>query len=226
MESDPNFRELGSAMGWVYADWFGRPYDAGHYYLYVPEKRSSGAMPVILFFHGSFGNFKAYTWVWSHLADEMEFVLVAPSYGFGEWGRLGGIQAALKALEEAGSQVELDEKRVYLAGLSNGGLGVTSLAAIYPERFRGLIFLSPVMAESVDQRSFHEHWAGRPVLVVTGETDERIPVKYVSDRVGRMLSGGVAVEYITFPGEDHFLFFSQRTRVLNAISEWLNRNNY
>lgn len=222
MDRDPNFRALGSAMGWVYADWLGQPYNAGHYYLYIPKNRPSGPLPAILFLHGSVGNFKAYTWVWSSLAEKLGYVIIAPSFGFGNWRESGGVSAAVKALEDAQTIVELDESRLYLAGLSNGGLGVSLLADAIPERFRGLIFISPVMAtETVDQPAFQAAWAGRPVLVITGQADERVPFTYVTERVSQLERGRVTVEYISYPEEDHFLFFSQRERVLQDISQWL-----
>ena len=127
-----------------------------------------------------------------------------------------------RALDDAATVVELDPNRIYLAGLSNGGLGVSRLAATSPEQFRGLIFLSPVTATGiVDSAAFLDAWRGRPVLVITGEVDRRIPVRYVATRVSNLQAGGVDVTYIVYPGEDHFLFFSQLTSVLNDVSNWL-----
>jgi len=222
MDRDANFRALGSAMGWAYANLFGRPDDAGQYYLYIPRNRPSGPLPAILFLHGSMGNFKAYTWVWSSLAEELGYAIIAPSFGFGDWRRPGGVEAAEKALEAAQTFVDLDENRLYLAGLSNGGLGVSLLAASTPERFRGLIFISPVMAtETVDQSAFQTAWADRPMLIVTGQADERVPFAYVTERARNLEQGGVDITAVSYPGEDHFLFFSQRQGVLQNISEWL-----
>lgn len=223
MENDPDFREMGSAMGWAYADLRHQPFDVGHYYLYVPKNRKSAALPAIVFLHGSAGNFKVYTWVWSQLAEELGYAIIVPSFGFGNWRGPGGESAVTKALADAQTVVQLDQNRIYLAGLSNGGLGVSLLAESAPERFRGLIFISPVMVtEQVDQPAFQAKWAGRPVLVLTGEADERIPLSYVTTRVENLAQGGVDVEYHTYPGEDHFLLFSQREPILQVISKWLN----
>lgn len=222
MEQNSDFRALGSAMGWAYADLFGQPYDAGHYYLYIPRNQPSEPLPAIVFLHGSVGNFKAYTWIWSSLAEELGYVIIAPSFGFGNWREPGGVDAVVKALADAQTVVELDENRLYLAGLSNGGLGVSLLADAAPERFRGLIFISPVMAtEVIDWATFQSAWAGRPVLIVTGQADERVPVAYVSERAKRLERGGVAVKSILYPDEDHFLFFAQREHVIADISRWL-----
>ena len=222
MDRDPDFWQMGSAMGGAYADFLSLPFETGHYFLYIPHNRPNENLPVIVFLHGSFGNFKAYTWAWAKFAEAHGFIIIAPSFGFGDWRQPGGMQTALAALEDAKRWAQIDESRIYLAGLSNGGLGVSLLAQEAPQQFKGLIFLSPVMVtEIVDQPAFQHAWKGRSVLVITGEADERIPLSYVEERVRRLKDGGVSVTYITYPGEDHFLFFSQLSKVLGDIFDWI-----
>lgn len=221
MEKDPNFRELGSVMGLAYADLFGLPTDAGHYYLYVPQNTGEEPLPAFVFLHGSVGNFKTYTWVLSKLAEETGFVIIAPSYGFGNWDE-AGVASVLWAIEDAQEMVALDEEQIFLAGLSNGGLGVSLLAESYPQMFQGLVFFSPVMDTGiVDSPSFQAEWVDRPVLVITGAEDRRIPLGYIEDRITRMTAGGIDVSRIIFPDEDHFLFFSQPDRIMDDVADWL-----
>jgi pimeloyl-ACP methyl ester carboxylesterase len=222
MESDPNFHQLGSVMGWAYAEALGLPFEVGHYYLYIPKNRPAESLPAIVFLHGSFGNFKTYTWVWSKLAEREGLVIIAPSYGFGNWRSVDSVAVISRVLEDATTQVALDPNRLYLAGLSNGGLGVSHLAIAQPEQYRGLIFLSPVMDTAiVNSPAFHQAWHGRPVLVITGAADERIPLSYVQQRLAVLRAGEVAVTERVYPGEDHFLFFSQPKQILDDISDWL-----
>ncbi len=225
MDRDPHFHRLGSAMCWAYAELLGRPFDVGHYSLYLPHHRPDHSLPVILFLHGSAGNFKAYTWIWSHLAEDLGYAIIAPSFGFGNWQQEEGVTAALDALEAAQGLANLDSSRIYLAGLSNGGIGVSLLAKAQPDLFKGLIFISPVMVPKIlDHLPFHHVWANRPILVITGEADKRIPVAYVEQRVAALESGDVAVTYFRFPAEDHFLFFTQQDAVLAQIAQWLQDN--
>jgi poly(3-hydroxybutyrate) depolymerase len=179
-------------------------------------------LPVLVFLHGSAGNFKTYTWIWSKLAEQQGLVIIAPSYGFGNWRYPDTIEVVSRALADAATQVTIDPGRIYLAGLSNGGLGVSYLAAAQPEQFRGLIFLSPVMdTRVVDDPAFLERWRGRPVLVITGAADERIPLRYVEQRIGVLREGGVAVTERIYPGEDHFLVFSQPEAIREDVLQWL-----
>jgi pimeloyl-ACP methyl ester carboxylesterase len=221
MEQDPNFYELGSAMNLAYAELWGRPFDVGHFYLYVPHNRPEVPLPAIVFLHGSAGNFKAYTWVWSKLAEAEGFVIIAPSYGFGNWDEAGAA-TVLQAIDDAKQFANIDENQIYLAGLSNGGLGVSQLAHMAPEMFQGLIFLSPVLDTNiVDSTQFQTAWVNRPVLVISGEIDKRIPLDYVKQRIANLESANVNVTARIYPNEDHFLVFSQPDSVMQTVAEWL-----
>jgi pimeloyl-ACP methyl ester carboxylesterase len=73
----------------------------------------------------------------------------------------------------------------------------------------------------VDGAEFQKMWRDRPVLVITGEVDHRIPMTYVEQRVANLRDGKVTVSARFYPEEDHFLFFSQPDNVLGDISHWL-----
>jgi len=221
MERDPNFHALGSHMGEAYADLAGYDQPEGHYYLYVPHSAPQGPLPAIVFLHGSAGNFKVYTWIWAQLAEELGCVIIAPSFGFGFWDRPEGVATVRRVLDDAQTVVKLDPKRIHLAGLSNGGLGVCHAAHEMPGFFRSCIFISPVMANVVNEARFLQNWSRRPMLFLTGEADERIPFDYVCKYTDTLKQGGVDIQFATYPGEDHFLFFSQRQSVMNEISKWL-----
>jgi pimeloyl-ACP methyl ester carboxylesterase len=228
MEQDSDFHRMGSVMGWAYADLVGADYDVGHYFLYIPHNRPDETLPAVVFLHGSAGNFRSYTWVWSQIAEEQGMVVIAPSFGFGEWQRQGGTESVMRALDDAtivvqNKGVEIDTNRIYLGGISNGGRGVSLVGEQYADRFRGLIFVSPVfMTPSIESPAFSTGWDGRPILVVTGEADQRVSLAYIDGNVGQMQANGADLTYITYPNEDHFLFFARRAEVLADISSWIN----
>jgi pimeloyl-ACP methyl ester carboxylesterase len=222
MEAGPEFHRLGSAMGWAYAEVLKRPFAIGHYYLYVPRNHPPGPLPAILFLHGSAGNFKVYTWAWSRFAEEHGYAIIAPSFGFGNWYRSGGVQAVEQALADARTAVSLDDERIYLAGLSNGGTGVSQVAAEMPEQFQGLIYISGVIEPSiVTSVPFLESWQERPVLVIHGRADRRIPATTARSAAEEMKAYGVAVSYVEYPGEDHFLFLARLDEVLDNVAGWM-----
>ncbi|MEM7801642.1 MAG: prolyl oligopeptidase family serine peptidase, partial [Chloroflexota bacterium] len=107
----------------------------------------------------------------------------------------------------------------------NGGFGAAQTALKHPDLFQGVIFLSPGMTpEIIDGPQFQAAWQERPILVITGALDRRIPLSYVETRVETLRKGGVGVSLVTYPEEDHFLLFSQPESVMNDIKAWLKRN--
>lgn len=223
MQHDPDFVSAGSAMGDVFADMFGLPFNAGHLYAYIPEHKPGQKLPVILFLHGAGGNFKAFIWNWKRLADARGVAIVAPSFGSGSWHHRGGMEAIDTAYEYCARHPGLDAQRIVLAGLSNGGIGVSRALCLNPQRYRGLIYISPVLEpDVVGSPVFAQACAGKPILVLHGDEDERIPRRYVEEPL-RSLAGKVSVEAKYFPGEDHFLILSKRDEVLEEVRKWIGK---
>jgi len=226
LEADPDFRALGSVMPDAYDDLWGFQFERSHYFLYVPPKldRRKPA-PALVFLHGSGGNFKAYIWLLSRVADERGMIVIAPSYGMGDWDAKHASSIVERALDDAAQVVPVDTGHIHLAGLSNGGLGVSRVAASsVGSKFRSLIFISPVCDGVVlASHLFAANWRNKPVLVISGEADDRLPLEYVKRSAGTMRQSGASVELTAYEQADHFLFFSDRDRCLNEISNWLGR---
>ena len=145
LEADPAFHALGSVMPETYDELWGLPFNHGHYYLYVPPGLDrTTPRPAIVFLHGSGGNFKAYTWLLSKVADQLGMVLIAPTYGFGTWREPDTSRLVQGALDDAAQVVSIDRQDVHLIGLSNGGLGVSQAGRSLGASLRSLTFLSPV----------------------------------------------------------------------------------
>jgi poly(3-hydroxybutyrate) depolymerase len=224
LEADADFHALGSSMPEAYDELWGRHFDHGHYFLYVPPGLDHKApAPALVFLHGSGGNFKAYTWLLSRVADECGMVLISPSNGMGNWNAPQGVRAVAAALDDAAKSIPLDMERVHLAGLSNGGLGVSRLAASdLGKQFRSLIFISAVCDEaSIASSAFADQWRGRPALIITGDADDRVVPQYVIRYATSLRDSGARIEMSTYEGADHFLFFSHRDRCLVQLSNWL-----
>ena len=222
LDADDGFSRLGSVLGLCYADILGRQYNAGHYYLYIPKSYMNAPIPVMVFLHGSLGNFKGYYWILSKIAEAKGLAVIAPSYGAGNWRQDPSMTLIREALSDASHKINIDRNNVYLAGISNGGLGVTKLASESPNLFKGLIYLSPVFDYPImDNPSFTEEWRGKPILVISGKADRRIPARYLQERTAILQKGGVKIKEVYYDHEDHFLFFSRPENVLNEMSDWL-----
>ena len=217
MEADPDFRALGSVMSDAYDD-----RDSGHVYEYVPPAPDGARLPAILFLHGSAGNFKAYFYAWRGFADAHRYVVLCPSFGWGDWYHPGGIEAVERARRHAVADLPVDPSRIYLVGLSNGGTGVTRVAAANPEAYAGLVFLSAVMEpEVLGKAAFRRGWRGRSVLVIHGAKDDRIPIRSANAAVALLRDMGARLTYRVYEDEDHFLLFSKPTAAFDDVARWL-----
>jgi pimeloyl-ACP methyl ester carboxylesterase len=176
---------------------------------------------VLVFFHGSGGNFQVYLWILAELADRLGCVVVAPSNGMGWWEGATSAEAFDRALVIAGEVIAIDRSRVDVIGLSNGGLALSRLATARATQLRTLVFLSPVLDEgAVGSAAFAREWRERPVLFLTGESDDRVPLGYIERNVRRLHAAGVGVELQTMPA-DHFLMFSHRQELVASLENWL-----
>ncbi len=58
------------------------------------------------------------------------------------------------------------------------------------------------------------------MLVLTGATDNRVPLHYVKSAIAEMSAAGARVELKTFALADHFLIFSERSDVIDGLATW------
>ena len=211
---DPDLAGLPGIMSATYRDVVGAELPR-HLYVYAPP--SPTPRPVILFLHGSLGSFQGYLSALKGLADQEGLAIVSVSFGSGLWSRAGGLARIEEALAFVASDPRLDSQGVIAVGISAGGVAASRAGAAFPDRLRGLALLSPV----IEPELFAETWRKRPVLVVHGALDRRIPQAYVDGAVAELKQAGVRVSYVLVPNEDHFLYFSETATVNAALATWI-----
>lgn len=208
LRADPAFAQAGSVMGDAYAELWGGGWRNDHLFRY-PAPSGGAPRPVLLFLHGSAGNFLGYLWVLKAFADRAGWAVVAPDFGFGNWHRHPIAPTLERVLAYIDAQPDLDGDRVMLAGLSNGGRGVVRVARGWPERFRAAVLFSPVIDQTDDLPDL-------PWFVLHARSDRRIPVLHVANAVHRMRAAGLTVDLRLIEG-DHFIFFSRRDAVIDVL---------
>jgi len=223
LERDADFHDLGSVLPDVASECLGLGENRGHAYLYVPRGADrSQPHPVLVFFHGSGGNFKAYLWLLSRVADQLDLVVVAPSFGLGNWQSPDTEKTVAATLIAAQKIVKIDPAAIHLLGLSNGGLAVSQLACEPGSRYRSYGFLSPVFdVERVKEAARKGLWQSKSVLVFSGLRDDRVPADYVRDQAAAIQRGGGQVQIEFVEDADHFLFFSHREQTIERLTSWL-----
>jgi predicted esterase len=184
--------------------------------VYIPEHNAEEKLPVMVVCHGHGGNIAVANWVWAKLADEFGFVALFPSYDIGAWEDGPLKENANKFLPRILQQAfdlypNLDRERCVLAGLSQGGCGVTSAAKSYP--WAGFVFVSAVLD---DEYSLPP---GKPVFVWQGTDDINVRVQDSDATVAMWRELGSTVTYCRDPG-DHFLFLEKHERLIDLIQYW------
>ena len=181
-------------------------------------------MRTIVFLHGTGGNFKGYLWVLAELADRCHAVVIAPSYGTGDWRSADVTTIIQRAMETISPKVQIDSADVHVMGLSNGGLGVSQLLRAAPGKFKSLVFLSPVFdGRELDRLSQVGRAKLPPILVLSGDCDDRIPPSYVdaSVRLIRSNSASASPTVRFIAGANHFAIFTRRRELVATLSDWL-----
>ncbi len=221
MEALPEIAGIGSVLHHGYADLLGLRPATNHYFRVEPARAPGERLPAIVFLHGSAGNFKVYPWVWRKFAEGRKVVVACPTLGFGNWEQPGGVEAVEGVVRDL-VKADVDPERIYLAGLSNGGRGLTRCAAAAPSRYRGLIAISAILDEEVlGAATFAGGWGEKPVLLIHGEKDDRVGAAMARRAAALLTRAGTKVTLRLFPGEDHFLFFSALEDVFGAVDAWM-----
>jgi hypothetical protein len=159
----------------------------------------------VVFLHGYAGSYTLECWLIAKAAQNVGAVTVCPATSFSaHWPGEDGeriVRASLEHLRRRGIQ------RVFLAGLSNGAVGASSLARIFAPSLSGLILISGAPSGGDN--------AGLPTLVIHG-TDDTV----ASVASARAFATRTHATYQGFPG-GHFVYLVRREEARKAIADWL-----
>jgi len=153
------------------------------YAVYHPEKGNT-SLPLVIVLHGMGGSGDNTATKWAKRLNN-EFIVVCPSYPMGAWWSRPAEDMVLALLDHTRAQYNVDDNRIFLAGLSNGAIGVYTIGMFYPDRFAGLI---PI-AGSITPRfmNFLINLRNTPIYMIQGAHDPIFPIQ-LSRRVNKILS--------------------------------------
>ncbi|MCO5166422.1 MAG: prolyl oligopeptidase family serine peptidase [Planctomycetes bacterium] len=190
--------------------------DRGHLWLAVPDV--PGPWPLVVFLHGNGGPFQLYPEVLARAAVSRGFAFVAPTWGFGHWVTGAGRARIAAAVEAVERLHPVDRRRVLLVGLSAGGIGAVEALARDPGRFRACVALSgaPAAVSGGDPAL-----GGRPLLLVHGARDPRVPVAHARALAATTRERGGRVALHEVEDGDHFILLSHEAQVVRLLLDWL-----
>jgi len=176
-----------------------RTYEPGH------------AWPVLVWLHGAVsrpadGGGRSVLGQWARLADQEEFILLAPSARRGsEWWTPAGERLVLQALSTLCARYRVDADRVALGGFSDGASGCWSLLVRQPGPFCCFLSLMghPVVARRAGGPAFAANLGARPVYAVNGGRDALYPSAAVRPFFEEMRREGCDVVWEDLPEAGH-----------------------
>ena len=128
---------------------------------------------------------------------QFPFIVVSPQCPETSWWPYETAKI-LALVDEICETYRVDEKRIYLTGLSMGGFGTWAIAGAYPERFAaaapicggGYPFMAPNMKDL-------------PIWAFHGEADTVVPVEKSKEMVDAVNSNGGNAKLTIYPGVGH-----------------------
>ena len=178
------------------------------YVLFVPhDYKGDKPYPLVLFLHGAgeTGNDgKKQTYVGLGPVTRMQeksfpFFVVFPQSQDRTWAAESkdGLRA-LDILAAVQREYKIDDKRLYLTGLSMGGFGTWSLATKYPDRWAAIVPVcgggDPAKAESIKDI---------PCWCFHGDADTAVPVERSRQMIEALKGAGGKPKYTEYAGIGH-----------------------
>lgn len=178
-----------------------------NYLLYLPKeyrKEQGKKWPLILFLHGAGERGDNLELVKIHgiparleKGDEFPFIIVSPQCPKGSYWPLQ-CDRLLTLLDDIIAQHSVDEQRVYIAGLSMGGMGTWHMACSYPERFAAAV---PVCGGGIPHLA--RFMKNVPVWAFHGDRDSVVPLYKSEEMVEALRKAGGEAKLTIYPDTDH-----------------------
>ena len=142
------------------------------------------------------------------------FITVSPQSPAGFW-KPHELLALIGQLEK---EYRVDSKRIYITGLSMGGIGTWYLALHAPERFAAI---APICGWGEPKEA--AKLVNLPVWAFHGDKDKNVPVQRSIDMVEAIVNaGGTKAQLMIFEGAEHDVW--TRTYAHPALYKWLLSN--
>jgi predicted esterase len=163
------------------------------YGLYVPATyEPSRRYPLIICLHGAGFDGDTYLDRWQPRLGE-DYILACPTLGEGDWWTREGEALVLAVLSEVSREYHIDLDRVFLTGMSNGGIGTFLIGLNHPDRFAALIPMAGVLPHTLFP--LLNNAKNTPFYVIHGAKDQVMPARYSRDVAAYLKEKGYQVTY-------------------------------
>ena len=143
------------------------------------------------------------------LAGAEQIYILPTAWAAAEWWTARQLENLHWILDSVKQTYNVDENRVVLSGVSDGGTGVyyfsmrdtTPFASFLP--LNGAVAVLRSSNVSVDGELFPNNFLDKPFFIVNGGRDPLYPTSLVEPYIKHMVEGGVTVKYLPQPEAVH-----------------------
>ena len=197
------------------------PGSRGGFSLYAPETYSPDVpAPLVMALHGGAGNGRAFLWTWLRDARSHGAILVSPTARGETWALSGpdiDTPNLVRILDFVKSRWRIDERRLLLTGMSDGGTFsyVSGLEGASPFTHLAPVSASfhPILAQMADP----DRLRGLPIHIVHGALDWMFDVEMARQAQAALTAAGANVTYREVEDLSH----TYPREVNPAILAWL-----
>ena len=180
-----------------------------------PDYTPSRSWPLRVAFHGGVGrsapgpNDPPARPLTNRIPIGGELVLHPRAWSGSEWWTSGQVENIVKLVDRVKHDYNVDEARIYVTGISDGGTGVyflamreaTLWAACLPHNGHPLVLANP--ASRADGVLFASNLVNCPLRVVNGGRDPLYPAASVAPLITMFRRGGVPIEFEVYENAGH-----------------------
>jgi phospholipase/carboxylesterase len=207
--------DAGVAAGFVHRE---RNEKRSDYSLYIPENyKAERQWPLIICLHGGYGEGYEYIWTWLRPARARGHILLSPKSLDVTWTMTPNsidTRSILVMLDEVTAEYSIDRSRLFLTGLSDGGIMTYLLGIEQHERFAGIAPIAGALHPMVDPMLRARTGRELPIFVIHGVHDFIFPVTFTRQTNELLKSLGYNLKYEELPDWGHALTYSINERLV------------
>jgi phospholipase/carboxylesterase len=216
--SSPKRREASTCGAPTGFSQHARSEEHGEYTLFVPDDYASGKQwPLIVCLHGGYGEGFEYIWTWLRPGRSQGYILLAPKSLGVTWEMTmhsPDTRSVLAMMREVGQQYSIDPARVYLTGLSDGGIFTYIMGFEQHQLFAGLAPVAGALHLGADPMLREGRGKELPMLVIHGVHDFIFPVTFTRQTCQLLKDLGYNVRYEELPDWGHAFPYSINERMV------------
>jgi predicted esterase len=190
----------------------------GEFTLYVPEDYTpSRPWPLIVCLHGGYGEGSEYIWTWLRPARSRGYILLSPKSIGSTWDmtmQSTDTSSVVAMIAEVERQYSIDRSRVYLTGLSDGGIFTYILGIERHDLFAGLAVVAGALHMAVDPMLREGRAKDVPLFVIHGVHDFIFPVAFTRQTCELLKGLGYNIRYEELPEWGHAFPYSINQRLV------------